>query len=587
MMTRKWCFTLAGICLTLPLFSQTVQEAAIPYERPELAPAASDVQIRTLRFRPRDHEDDQDTFKAMDDFHVTRLEWSYLEAYEPGTDKPETLAADLEKIARTKTSGRIFGGASNASSGTYVKWDPVGNNHEKRDTIVDRNGHPVIAGHMRYWKQPQSPGCANNPDYRRGHLNYVKKYIDAGATAMQRDEPSGQYSYAKNGSGCFCDHCMEGFRTYLKENVSAEELEELGVKDLPTFNYKEHLNAISPPPETDYFDWSDPRTVKRMGGKLHKHFEQFQLNSCTEFFKWLRKEVKAYNGGKHIAYSCNNTSFQNWESPYILEFDYCISEMMMKTGNPAHIYNRAQAARKLGKYQVFGTPKSMGADIPESTLVPLKQQVLATAFASGAGGSVPWDVFMQSRDGNARYFCKPEDFAPLFGFVRANDRYLSGYCTAGGKGPGFEDNPYADGFPVEFADTNLCVTLRAVPVEKKGILSGLFGKENPVVIHLIDWTEGETEPQTLKLKADAFFPGKTLSIKLRVAKPFNATEHAAAEAAAQAMRKDSELLGPAQSAAYEPLVEETVLEAAVDGKWTTITIPALNPWGMLVVTPEN
>jgi hypothetical protein len=183
---------------------------------------------------------------------------------------------------------------------------------------------------------------------------------------------------------------------------------------------------------------------------------------------------------------------------------------------------------------------------------------------------------MQSKDGNARYFCTPEDFAPLFGFVRANDRYLSGYCTAGGKGPGFTDNPYAGGFPVEFANTNFCVVLRAVPGKK----------DAPVVVHLIDWTKGASEPVTLKLKTEAFFPGKKLSISLRTPKAFDSAAHAAAETAAQAMRKNGELFGSAQAAAYEPLVNETVLNVAVDGGWTTITVPALSPWGLLVVKPR-
>ncbi|MEI8205544.1 MAG: hypothetical protein WCG03_01545, partial [Kiritimatiellales bacterium] len=472
---KKYTMIISNLVLTGAVFAATVQEVAVPYKRPANAPGASDVQIRTLRFRPTDANDPQDTFKAMDQFHVTRLEWSYLEVYEAGAEDLKSLPADLEKIKRTKASGRIFGGAANASSGTFVQWDDVNGKHIKKYTVIDRSGHSVVGGHMRYWTHPQSPGCVNNPEYRQGHLEYMKRYIDAGATTIQRDEPSGQFAYAQNGSGCFCEYCMKGFRAYLKKNISAEELKSLGVKEVETFDYKEYLNAISPPPVTDFFDWSDPKTVTRMGGKLHKHFEQFQLDSCTGFFKWLRKEVQAYNGGVQIGYSCNNTSFQKWDEPYIMEFDYCISEMMMQTGNPAHIYNRAQAARKLGKLQVFGTPKSMGAEINETELVRLKQQVLATAYASGANGSVPWDVFMQSKDGNARYFCQPEDFAPLFGFVRANDKYLSDYCTAGGKGPGFEDNPYAAGFPVEVAHTNLCIVLRAVPGKK----------DAPIVVHLV------------------------------------------------------------------------------------------------------
>ena len=36
-----------------------------------------------------------------------------------------------------------------------------------------------------------------------------------------------------------------------------------------------------------------------------------------------------------------------------------------------------------------------------------------------------------------------------------------------------------------------------------------------------------------------------------------------------------------------PLVNETVLNVAVDGGWTTITVPAISPWGLLVVKPQN
>jgi len=569
-------FVFTNILWMTSLIGATVPEVAVPYDRPVNVPEASDVQMRTLRFRPMDAQDPQDTFRAMDQFHVTRLEWSYVEAYEPGTIQADSLADSLKQIERTKASGRLFGGASNASSGTFVQWDEVNGKHIKKYSIVDRSGFPVILGHMRFWKQPQSPGCVNNPAYQKGHLDYLKKYVDAGATAMQRDEPSTQVSYAQSGSGCFCEYCMKGFRDYLKKTLSAEELGKLGVQDIETFDYKEYLNKISPPPKTDEFDWSDPKTVKAAGGDLHKEFEKFQAASTVAFFKGIREGMQAHNGGVPIIYTCNNTSFQNWDDTYLPEFDYCISEMMMKSANPAHIYERSQVARKLGKLQVFGTPKSMGEKIDEGELVRLKQQVLATAYASGSVGSVPWDVFMQSKDGNARYFCNAEDFAPLFGFVRANDQYLSGYCTAGGKGPGFEDNPYSDGFPIQFTNENLCVTLRAVPGKK----------DEPVIVHLVDWSKGAGGPMTLKLKTDAFFPGKKLSVTLRAPKAYGAAAHAAAETAAQAMRKKDELLGPAQASAYEPLVQETALKTSESGEWVEVTIPALTPWGILVVKPQ-
>ncbi|MEX1118862.1 MAG: hypothetical protein WEB60_08725 [Terrimicrobiaceae bacterium] len=576
-MTMGWL----GTTFATPL----IREQAVPYVRPSTVPEASAVSMRTLRFRPvsyaslvQEAEPPQDTFKAMKDFHATRLEWSYLESFEPGTSVGDDVRLpELENVKQVKKSGRIFGGASNASSGTYVRWDNENGQHVKRYTIVDRSGNPVILGHMRLWKNPQSPGCMNNPEYRKGHLNYLKKYVDAGATTIQRDEPGTQSSFAAAGSGCFCNYCMDGFREYLNKNVSESKLQEMGVKDIKAFNYRDHLNAISAPPATEGFDWSDPQTVKKIGGALHEYFQKFQTDSTVEFFKWIREQLAAYNGGVPVGYTCNNTSFQDWESPMISIFDFSISEMMMKTANPGHIYERAQKALSLGSMQVFGTPKTMGMDIPEHELVRLKQQVIATAYASGALAAVPWDVFLQSKDGNARYFCKPEDFSPIFGFVRANDRYLTGYCTAGGKGPDFEDNRYATDFPIELTNTNICVVLRAVPKDENA----------PVVVHLVDWTKGKQGQIPLKLKTDAFFPGKTLSVKLRTPKAYDPAANAAAEAAAQAMRKNGGMLGAAQASAYESLVEEVDLEAVSDGEWTTITVPALSPWGILVVAPGN
>jgi len=83
--------------------SQTVQEVAVSYKRPANVPGASDVQIRTLRFRPMHATEPQDTFKALDDFHVTRLEWTYLEAYEPGTVDAAGLSEDLEKYGASRS----------------------------------------------------------------------------------------------------------------------------------------------------------------------------------------------------------------------------------------------------------------------------------------------------------------------------------------------------------------------------------------------------------------------------------------------------------------------------------------------------
>lgn len=545
-----------------------IREKASPFETPPRAPAASDVTMRTLRFRPRNAKDPHDTFEAMDAFHATRLEWTYVEGAGGAAGVPE---AEIGRIARVKASGRVFGGGSSSSQGLRASGASA------LPAVVDRSGHPVIQGHTREWATPMMSGCVNDPGHRAFHLRFVKDCVTAGATTMQRDEPSAQHNYAQAGSGCFCAHCMEGFRAWLKMNVPAAELAALGVADADSFDYRAHLNAIAAPPPSDAFDWSDPRTVRKIGGALHERFVEFQRDSTTEFFIWLRREVDAHNGGVPVGYSCNNTSFQKWDDPYIPVFDFAMSEMMMKSATPGHIYERAQVARSLGRLQVFGTPKTMGEPMPEPDLIRLKRRVIATAYAAGGLASVPWDLFMQSKDGTERYFGKPEDYADLYGMVRASHDVLDGYCTAGAVGPGFADDRFGGRFPVRVGPggEHLAVVLRAIPCDETA----------PVVIHLVDWTPDAEATSSLWIEWSdrSFFPDGRLDVSLRRPAPYDRAAHDDAERRAQSMRRDGEPLGGAQSTEYAPLIETIELETRSNGDVTRCEIPAPAPWAMVIV----
>ncbi|MFZ5830301.1 MAG: hypothetical protein ACOY3P_09435, partial [Planctomycetota bacterium] len=76
---------------------------------------------------------------------------------------------------------------------------------------------------------------------------------------------------------------------------------------------------------------------------------------------------------------------------------------------------------------------------------------------------------------------------------------------------------------------------------------------------------------------------RPLSVTLRVPKRYAAPMHAEAERKAQSMRATGERLGPAQAVAYEALVDSHTLATIVDGDFTTIDLPPLTPWGLLVV----
>lgn len=575
----KWPLLLLGFT---PVFSAAadtplIRDLATPFVRPAGVPAASDVTMRTLRFRPIGRDDPHDTFQALDDFHVTRLEWTYFNTKEPdAAGKYEASISEAAKVARVKASGRLFGGGSGSSDGTIVIVD--GRPH-KIDTVVDLRGQPLVLGHERQWANPPSPGCVNNPEYRRRHLEYLKMYVAAGATSLQRDEAGTQAAFAEGGEGCFCEFCMAGFRDYLRQRVPTAQRKALGVENIDTFDYGAFLRAKAVAPHSDGagFDWSDPRTIKRAGGPLQQLFVDYQKAATEEFFTWIRAELKAFNHGVPVAYSCNNTSFQNWEDSYVQVFDFANSEMMMTSARPGHIYERAQRAMALGKLQVFGTPKTMGQEVDERQLVALKQHVIATAYAAGSLASVPWDLFLQSQNGKARFFGKPEDFAGLYAMVRASSPWLDGYCTAGAAGADIKDGRYGAAFPVQAnGEADLCIFLRAKPKDAAA----------PVVVHLVNWSERpQTHPVRLSLATAAFFPGRALAVVARTPRAFDPAAHAEAERKAQQARRPGESLSAAQSSIYEGLVDEKVLPTRVEGDRTVVDVPAVTPWTILVVRP--
>jgi hypothetical protein len=568
----------------------TIHEATDPFVWPANAPRPDDVTMRTLWFRPLPVGCEQDTFEALKAFHATRLDWSYLRTYEPQgrfevemgwppiRDYDLLLVQEKELIRRVKRMGRVFTGASNASNGTRVIWHGP-RDATKEHTIIDIEGRPLIGGHMREWTAPQSPGCANNPHYLDGHVQYIINYIDAGAQGMQRDEPSGNESYAGNGLGCFCEYCMEGFRKHLQVN-HGDELATLGIDRLDDWSYREHVRrlGLAGDPDAD-FDWSDPRTMRGIVGQdpLAGIFREFQARAQERFFKIVRARVNAYHGDS-FPYSCNNTSFQRFDPELYHGFDFYMSELMMRSANPVHLYQRSNEARRRGKIQVFGSPKTMGEEYDEGFLVDLRRRVIATSYAVGGLCQAPWDLFEQTADGLGRYFGDPAHYADLFAMVRASGHLLHGYDDAGAWGPGIPDEiRYGQLAPLRVGGNagDYYAFLRARAGDA----------DAPVVVHLVDWNP-ESRAVELYLRPDAFFPGRGLRVTLRTPAAYDAGMHAGAEYKAQAMRaSDDQPLGIAHRDAYANLVERAELPVVREGPLVRVQLPVLRPWGMLVVEP--
>lgn len=533
--------------------AKTACEVAVAYERPEHAPAASDVSIRSLGFRPMDKNDPQNTLEAMQEFHATRLEWVYLRFNED----------EKRLIRKVKDMGRVFGAAGEPGTGVVVCLEP--GREFIAYSLLAPDGTPLFQEHSTHWVKPIYPGCMNNPVYLKNNLDYYVKNVEYGAEVLQRDGAAIQYHYATTCQGCFCEYCMDAFREFLKRTCTPEQLREYDIPDIDTFNYLEWLKR------KDLL--KDNRTA-HLGNPLFRPFVDFSIDTSTRFYTKLRTAIDVC-AMKHAPMSHNNTSHQQWELPINTLFDFAISELIIENAHPAHIYERSCKARRLGSVQVFGTPKSMGETETAAKWGSIKRQVIATAYASGGLARVPWDMFEDTRDGRGRYFGTPEEYADLYGYIRANSEYMEGYEDAGAFGEGIKEDRYGTDVPVEISgNEKIYAFIRAVPGDKTA----------PVVIHLVDWN-ARPEAFEVKLKNDCFFD-TAMNIKLLVPVPYQETLHKQAEAKAQAMLEPEEKLSARHAAAYARLSAELSVRGVVKGEYTMFELPAVTPWAMVVVAPR-
>ena len=498
-------------------------EKAEPRPNVRGTPKESDVTMRSLRARPRDENDPHNTLEAMEGFHATWLEWTYSD--------------DADFIRKVHDIGATFGGA--AGAGSYDGGEP----HEVWN-VRNLEGDPVYAGWMRTWAQPNPWGCANHPEFRAGHLRYVENVIDAGADLLQRDEPR-QNLLALQWGGCFCDYCMEGFNAWLEKKGDPELLAGLGVTSLDSFDYRDYLRKREAPVGDEFHTWPSD--------DLKAYFEAFQVHSTLEFHHWWRNELNKH-AGRHVPVSCNN-GVRRWGDVELV-FDYCIGELSAGNATPEFLYDAVKRAASFGKTQSVTMP------IRDDDAVTLEwiqhiRQTLAAAYAVASHMEMPWDTYLPTPDAD-RFFGKPGDYADLSAFVRAMAHYLDGYADAAAWGGRIEDARWSeDRVPVMVMGNSdqIYAFTRVKPGDGAA----------PVVLHLLDW-RADPEPFRLSILPEFFFGDVPLQYRLFTPTHYDKDAHNKAF----------------DSGDYSPLTWETKLD---DGYVTTVEIPALAPWGILVVEP--
>ena len=494
----------------------TVYEMVRPRPQVAGAPKHSDVCFSPRWPRKRQGSD---PLKMAKRFHATRLEWVYL-------------GDASEFCQQAEVTGASVCGAVNSNLADSTQGKPTYQVGRARNL----NGERVLPGFMRdwgcYW------GCANNPEFRRIWLEHAEQQVRAGAQRIHNDGPRLSEGGMLHWGGCYCEHCVSGFRQYLIKSLHPERLAALGLKAIEEFDYAVYLRGNrESPPETD--------KARAQAAELLEMFQDFQRASVLAFYRDVHTQLED-RVGRDVPFSCNNVE------GFLLYLhrvhDFAMFEAYPdKEGIPEFFYReRVLPLRQLGKPFVM---TFVSEDVQHT------RRMIAQSYAFGSQTIVPWDVFTGAN--SPRVFGDPADFADLYGFIRANATLFDGYEEAAVTGGGLEDYRLADCPPVRLrgGTRQVAAVVRALPGRSQA----------PIVVHLIDWAS-QPEPFTVILDPRRFFGDRPLRIRLLTPAPYNAALHI-------------------QAAETGDLSEWSVSKECEAGRQLHVDLPALSPWGMLVVEP--
>jgi len=298
---------------------------------------------------------------------------------------------------------------------------------------------------------------------------------------------------------------------------------------------------------------------------------RWEPDEADAFFSDVHACIAEQAGGRTVTWSCNLVwnggrfaDAGHTAAKYTRHFDYGMSEINAGNLRPDFLWELACDTCAKGRAMVLTGDYAIG--------VARMRRGIATAYANAMVFIVPWDQF--GGVNKPRIFMEPADLADLYAFVRGISPYLEGYEDAAAAGPGITDSRWPDPGPVSIPDRagEVSAFVRARPGEAKA----------PVVIHLID---GSDQPQPFAVRLDRrAFPGHgPLDITLLTPASYDAAKHAEVWEAANRLRGPGRPAGPEQASAYAPLVTRTPVKAVADGDTVTLSLPALSPWGVLVV----
>jgi hypothetical protein len=357
-------------------------------------------------------------------FHATHLLWVY--------------GSETGFMRRVQGAGLHYQGTLNGLQGQAHSTTNRANAGDPSGRHEDLDGNKNTPSWMVTFGPKTFTACCNHPAFRALFFDDAKRLVDAGVDSLHVDDWEMNASWVRSAGVCFCDACRSGFREWLAAHYNSGDLKALGVADLATFDYREHLKSNGVPDAATY-------RKRYRDLPLTPAFADFQIESMRAFFQAFRKNLDAWSPDTYIPVSVNGL-LTPLRADHVLpgvgvvDFLHGESSQNAEYQTATEYLFGAKIAEAAGLTQVI-------SPIPRSTA--RTRAAIATTYALGQPHLAPWDLYMGSDATGVqpRYFGTREQYGDLYDFVHEHRTLLDALSSAAEVGVlinGDEPGAYLD-----------------------------------------------------------------------------------------------------------------------------------------------
>ncbi|MDB5324903.1 MAG: Alpha-agarase [Phycisphaerales bacterium] len=356
-------------------------------------------------------------------------------------------ATDPATYARYGCTFLAWGGAAKGESvrqlesmgvhGTGSLWcltagaENLHKNADLRDAVCrDITGAPIPVWWLfdcTYEGTPTWFGCTNHPAFRAFVRQRVAEEMRGGAPGLHVDDHLGTAHSVAFLGGCFCDHCMAAFRTWLKENGTSDMLATAGATTWDEFDYRTLIRQHAAD------DAAYKANIESM--PLRNEFLDCQLQLAAENVRQLG-QLAADIVQRPITLSANAALP---ELPHLAVAPN-LTHLVGEVPHQAHLGTASlhEAVYAYRMAEATGKPLAATARGQDWAWVLAKGAVnlakiwIALGYCAGQRLMAPHRQWCFTLEKGSHWYDGPaEEYAPLYQFVRAHPQLFRGTCTVG------------------------------------------------------------------------------------------------------------------------------------------------------------